>query len=111
MIPSLSECKSPIRPTHYNVVVAVDVVNSTTAGGIIIPEKHKEREDAASEKGLIVEISPMAFAGGDWELEPAKPAVGDVVMFQRYAGKEIEMDSGDIKYRVISDDDIKGIIQ
>lgn len=109
MIPKLSDCKSPIRPTHYNIVVAIDMIGETTAGGIIMPEMLKDRENAASEKGLIVAVSPMAFKGADWDAETSPPKAGDTVLFQRHAGKEIDVDSSDIKYRVIADDDIKGI--
>ena len=66
MIPRIDQCRSPIRPTRYNLVVAVDIIGSKTAGGIIIPEKTREREDSASDKGRVVAISPMAFKGGDW---------------------------------------------
>ncbi len=91
----------------YNVLVAVDVVEETTAGGIILPEKHRNREDSGSEKGRIVGVSDMAFKGGDWtgcEI----PKAGDVVLFQRYAGTELEGDDGR-KYRVIADADLKGV--
>ena len=109
MIPKLSDCQSPIRPTHYNVVLAIDTIGEKTAGGIIMPDKLKDREDAASEKGLIVAVSPMAFKGADWDMESSPPRVGDTVLFQRHSGREIDVDSTDIKYRVIADDDIKGI--
>lgn len=111
MIPSLERCKAPIRPMGYNVLVAVEVVEEKTAGGIIIPDKHRERENAASDRGRIVAVAPMAFKGGDWADEPNPPQAGDVVIFQRYAGKEIELsDSNDgVKYRVVPDADIKGV--
>lgn len=111
MIPELAQCKSPLRPTRYNVVVAIDIVGAKSAGGIIIPKATSEREDGASEKGRVVEVSPMAFKGGDWADEPNPPQAGDVVLFQRYEGKEIKMDEGEVKYRVIPDDAIKGILK
>ena len=99
-----------IRPLQDRILVKRVEEESKTKGGIIIPEKHKEREDAASERGIVVEVSPMAFVGSDWDLEAEKPKKGDTVLFQRYAGKEINIETGDIKYRVIADDDIKGIV-
>lgn len=110
MIPSLDECKNtPIRPMGYNVLVAVDTVMAKTAGGIIIPEDHRKREDSASDKGLVVAVAAMAFKGGDWADEPNPPKPGDVVLFQRYAGKEIELADETVKYRIIPDADIKGV--
>lgn len=112
MIPKVEDCAPGLVPMGYNVLVALDVVEEKTAGGIILPEKHKEREDSASEKGRIVGVSPMAFSGGDWAgvKYTDLPSSGDVVLFQRYAGTEMEGEDGR-KYRVIADTDLKGIFQ
>lgn len=91
----------------YNVLVALDVLEEVTAHGIILPSKHTERENSASERGRIVGLSPMAFRGGDWDGVPV-PVVGDVVLFQRYAGTEFEGDD-DRKYRIVADADLRGI--
>lgn len=107
MIPKLSECAPGLRPTGYNVLVAVDVLEKRTAGGIILPEQHKDREDSASERGRLVAASPMAFKGGDW-VDCEAPDVGAAVLYQRYAGSEFEGNDGR-KYRVMADTDLKGI--
>ena len=107
MIPKLEDCKPGVRPTHYNVLVAVDVVEEKTASGLILPGKHIERETAAAEKGRLVDVSPMAFKGGDWVFD-AIPQPGAVVLYQRYAGSEVEGEDGR-KYRVMADEDLKGI--
>lgn len=109
MVPKLNDCAPGLRPTGYNVLIAVDVLEEVTAGGIIIPGKHKEREDSASERGRLVAVSPMAFKGGDWDGCDI-PAVGDEVLYQRYAGSEFEGRDG-MKYRVMADTDLKGIFQ
>ena len=110
MIPKLEDCKPGLRPMGYNVLVALDVVEEKTLGGIILPTKHVERENSASEKGRIVDVSQMAFTGGDWSGVTDTPATGDVVMFQRYAGTEFEGDDG-CKYRIVTDSDLKGVLQ
>ena len=113
MLPKLEDCKPPIRPTGYNVLVALDVVGKRSTGGIVLPDRFRNREDSASEKGLVVAVSPMAFKGGDWLDEPEPPKVGETVIFQRYDGKELDLEEETeeayIKYRVISDAAIKGI--
>jgi chaperonin GroES len=107
MIPAIDDCRPGLKPKGYSVLVALDVTEEKTAGGIILPEKHREREDGASERGRVVAVSPMAFTGGDWgHDEPARK--GDVVLFQRYAGTEFE-GADKRKYRVIQDSDLKGI--
>lgn len=107
MIPKLEDCTPGLKPMGYNVLVAVDVLEETTAGGIILPGKHREREDSASEQGRLVAVSPMAFKGGDWEGTDV-PEVGAAVLFQRYAGTEFE-GADKRKYRIIADSDLKGI--
>lgn len=110
MIPKLEDCKPGLRPIGYNVLVALDVMEDVTVGGILIPTKHKERIDGAAEKGLIVAVSDMAFAGGDWASIPteAQPKVGDTVQFQRYGGAEFDGEDGK-KYRIIPDTELKGV--
>lgn len=110
MIPKLEDCKPGFRPMGYNVIVALDVVEEKTIGGIILPTKHIEREQGAAEKGLIVAVSQMAFTGGDWSGVTDLPNVGDHVIFQRYAGTEREGEDGK-KYRIVSDADLKGVYQ
>lgn len=107
MIPKLDDCAPGLKPTGYNVLVALDVLEEVTQGGIILPGKHKEREDSAAERGRLVAASPMAFKGGDWEGAEA-PQVGAEVLFQRYAGNEFEGRDGK-KYRVMADTDLKGV--
>lgn len=107
MIPKIEDCAPGLRPVGYSLLVAMDVLEERTLGGIIIPDKHRDREDSASEKGLIVAISPMAFKGGDWAAD-TPPAPGDTVLFQRYAGTEFEGADGK-KYRILKDEDLKGV--
>jgi len=107
MLPEINDCNPGLAPMGYNVLVALDVLEEVTAGGIILPGKHKEREDSASEKGLLVGVSSMAFKGGDWDGVDV-PQAGDAVLFQRYAGTEFE-GADKRKYRIIADQDLKGI--
>jgi co-chaperonin GroES (HSP10) len=107
VIPKLEDCKPGLKPLGYTVLVAVEVHEEVTAGGIHVPEQFRNREDSASEKGRIVDVSPMAFQGGDWASStPLK--VGSAVLFQRYAGTETEGGDGR-KYRIINDEDLKGV--
>lgn len=110
MIPKLEDCTPGLRPMGYNVLVALDVLEEKTVGGIILPGKHVDRENSASERGRIVEVSPMAFSGGDWAgvAETLNPRAGDAVLFQRYAGTEFEGSDG-LKYRIVADTDLKGV--
>lgn len=107
MIPKLDDCAPGLLPTGYNVLIALDVLEEKTAGGIILPGQHKEREDSAAERGRLVAASPMAFKGGDW-VGAAEPEIGAEVLFQKYAGHLFEGHDGK-KYRVMADGDLKGV--
>lgn len=110
MIPNLEDCNPGLTPIGYNVLVALDVLEEKSVGGILLPTKHIERQDGAAEKGRIVAVSDMAFFGGDWVAIPSDkhPQIGNIVQFQRYAGAEFEGEDGK-KYRIVSDTDLKGI--
>lgn len=107
MIPTLDVCKPGLRPTHYNVLIAIDTHEEVTKGGIILTSSTRDRDDSAAERGRVVAVSPMAFKGGDW-IDDCKPAVGDVVLFKRYAGNLIDGADG-LKYRIMTDEEIRGI--
>ena len=98
------------RPLHDRVLVRRIEAEEKTAGGIILPGKHTERENSASEKGRIVAVSQMAFTGGDWAGVTDLPKAGDLIRFQRYAGSEFEGEDL-LKYRIVSDSDLKGVYQ
>lgn len=107
MIPKLEDCKPGLTPLGYTVLVALDTIAEKSDGGIIIPERHRNREDSASERGRIILMSAMAFKGGDWA-GVDHPQVGDTVLFQRYSGTEIEGDDKK-KYRIVDDKDLRGV--
>jgi co-chaperonin GroES (HSP10) len=71
-------------------------------------DEQKERESKGTHHGLVVDVGPAAYKSELLGGEPwAKP--GDVVMFDRYAGVEMELPpgSGD-KYRFVNDESVLG---
>ena len=79
------------RPLHDRVLVRRVQEDTKTAGGIIIP-------DSAQEKPSEGEI--IAVGGGarreDGVLEPMNVAVGDRILFGKYAGTEVKLDGEDL---------------
>jgi len=109
-IPALSDCAPDIEPVEFKVLVA-PAEKERQVGSIIIPESSAAKDDFAHEKGRLVALSPLAFSySNDWPNDGAKPRVGDVVHFGRYAGALVEGADGK-EYRLLSDRDIGAILQ
>ena len=100
-----------LRPEGAKVLIKPDSVEERTAGGIIIPHVAKEQQQTAANRGEIVAIGPDAElfysedadGTGKKEMKP-----GDRVVFARYAGSVISMDTdnGRVEYRLIYDRDV-----
>jgi chaperonin GroES len=92
-----------IRPLHDRVLVKRMEEETTSAGGIVIP-------DSAAEKPQRGEI--IAAGNGkrldSGEVVPLEVKVGDTVLFGKYSGTEIkELGEGMI---VMREDDIMGVV-
>lgn len=108
-IPALAECKPGIKPTGFNVLVCLPPKETTTAGGIILPDTSSDRERLGEVRGRLVGASPAAF---DFATFPdgERPSVGDAVIFAKFAGIITEGDDGK-EYRLLLDKDISAIIE
>lgn len=88
-----------LRPIEDRVVVKIAAAaQEKTIGGIIIP-------DTAKEKPQIAEIIAV---GTDEDLQQIVK-VGDKVLYGKYAGTEIELDS--VKYLILSKSDILAVVE
>lgn len=83
-----------MRPIGDRVVVKPAQAEEKTKGGIIIPDTAKEQP----QRGEIVAVGP----GKDGKLMTVK--VGDVVLYGKYAGQNVELDGAD--YLIMREDDI-----
>ena len=93
-----------IRPLHDRVLVKRMEEETTSAGGIVIP-------DSAAEKPQRGEI--IAAGNGkrldSGEVVPLEVKVGDTVLFGKYSGTEVkELGEGMI---VMREDDIMGVVE
>ena len=86
------------RPLHDRVLVRRIEAEAKTAGGIIIPDTAKEKP----QRGTVV------AAGPGKKDEPTTVAVGDVVLYGKYAGTEINIEGTD--YLIMRESDILAII-
>ncbi|MEO0338367.1 MAG: co-chaperone GroES [Bacteroidota bacterium] len=87
-----------MKPINDRVVVKPSPAEEKTAGGIIIPDTAKEKP----QKGEIIAVGP----GKDGNLMTV--AVGDTVLYGKYAGQELNYKGED--YLIMREDDILVIL-
>ena len=91
------------RPLHDRVVVTRIDAEEKTTGGIIIPDTAKEKP----QEGRVVAIGP----GGrdeNGKLIPIDVKIGDRVLFGKWSGTEVKIDS--IEYLIMKESDIMGVL-
>lgn len=84
--------KLKIRPLDDRVVVQPEEAEETTAGGIVLPDSAKEKP----QRGTVVAIGPgkLLDSGNRGTLSVA---VGDIVIYGKYGGSDIEVDGKEVK--------------
>jgi chaperonin GroES len=93
-----------IRPLHDRVIVKRVEEETTSAGGIIIPNAAKEKPS----RGTIVAIgNGKVLENGD--LRALEVKVGDQVLFGKYSGTEFKADGEEFLY--MNESDIIGVIE
>lgn len=102
---------SGLTPVEYNVIVLPKEIEQKTKGGLILSDETVEKEQFARMEGVLVAVSPMAFAFEDWPVEQAelKPKIGNRVMFSKYNATEFTGRDGR-KYWLMKDRSIAGVM-
>ncbi len=93
-----------IRPLHDRVLVKRIEDETTSAGGIFIPDNAKEKPS----RGKILAVGNGKHLENG-EVRKLDVKVGDVVLFGKYSGSEVKLDNED--FLVMREDDIMGIIE
>lgn len=95
-----------VTPRGDRVLIEVDYnAEKVTAGGIVIPEATK----AAPQRGKILAVGP-GYLAPDGVLHPVTGVeVGDVVIYAKHAGTEVEHD-GDEKLALYREQDILAVV-
>lgn len=90
--------KINFKPLADRVLVEPSAAEEKTSSGIIIPDTAKEKP----QKGKIVAI------GNGTKDEKITVKVGDIVLYGKYSGTEINIDGTD--YLIMKESDIFGIV-
>lgn len=92
-----------LKPLSDRVLVKRLDYEEKTAGGIYIPDTAKEKPS----QGEIVAVGP-GKVGDDGKLQAMTVKKGDRVLFNKYAGTEIQLAGED--HLIMREDDILGIV-
>jgi chaperonin GroES len=92
-----------LKPLGSRVVVEPVEQEEITAGGIVLPETAKEKP----QKGTILAIGP-GDRDEDGDRIKMDVAVGDVVLYAKYAGTEIKVEGK--KLLILKESDILAIV-
>ncbi|MEN8245905.1 MAG: co-chaperone GroES [Thermodesulfobacteriota bacterium] len=93
-----------LRPLQDRILVQRVEEETTTKGGIIIP-------DTAKEKPAEGKVSAVGNGkvGDDGKRVPLEVKKGDRVLFGKYAGTEVKVEGSE--YLIMREDDILGVIE
>ncbi len=93
-----------LKPLGDKVVVKRLEAETTTKGGIVLPDTAKEKP----KRGKVMAVGPGKTLDSG---EIAKPTVkkGDQVIFSSFAGTEIEVDGKEVL--IMSTDDILAVLK
>ena len=92
-----------MRPLADRVIVRIVEKEEKTQSGIFFPDTAKEK----SSEGVVVAVgSGRVLANGT--KVPVEVAVGDKVMFAKYAGNEVKIDGVD--HMILNERDILAIV-
>jgi chaperonin GroES len=94
----LNNMGTNIKPLGTRVLIEVTESEQKTASGIIIPDSAKEKQ----QRGTVI------ATGKGTDSEKMEVKVGDVVLYGKFAGTEIEEDGK--KYLILNQSDILAIV-
>ena len=93
-----------LQPLGDRVVVkATDEAESRTPSGLVIPDTAKEKPQI----GEVIAVGPGA-RDEDGDRIPMEVSVGDRVLYSKFAGTEIKLDSDE--YLVLSERDLLAVV-
>ncbi len=87
-----------ITPLDDRIVVEALEAEEKTEGGIILPDTAKEKP----QRGTVLAVGPGKLLDNG-ERAPMCVAIGDEVVFGRYAGSEVKHEDRDLKIMRESD--------
>ncbi|OUT59638.1 MAG: co-chaperone GroES [Rhodopirellula sp. TMED11] len=92
-----------LQPIGERIVVQRQESESTTAGGIVLPDSAKEKPA----RGIVVAVGTGKLLD-DGSRSESQLTAGDEVLFSSYAGETVEIDN--VEYLLMREDDVLAVL-
>jgi chaperonin GroES len=92
-----------IRPLHDRILVKRIEEETTTKGGIIIPDTAKEKP----QEGRVVAVGTGKLLD-DGSVRPLDVKTGDKILFSKYSGSDVKLDGEE--HIIIREEDVLAIL-
>ncbi len=99
-----TEVKVMIKPLADRVVVEPIEEEVTTKGGIVLPDTAKEKP----QRGKVIAVGSGKLLDNG-ERVPLEVKEGDIVVFAKYGGTEIEIEGNE--YIILSERDLLAVVE
>ncbi len=93
-----------IRPLHDRVVVSRTEEETTSAGGIVIPDSAAEKPS----QGEVVAVGPGKKLD-DGSVQAMDVKVGDKILFGQYAGSTVKLEGEELL--IMNESEIFGVVE
>ena len=93
-----------IRPLHDRVVVRRLEEETTSAGGIVLPDSATEKPS----QGEVLAAGP-GKANENGDVRPLDVKVGDKIIFGQYGGSTVKIDGEEVL--ILSETEIFGVVE
>jgi chaperonin GroES len=93
-----------LKPLGDRLIIESIEKDEMTPTGIYVPETAKEKP----QEGLVLAAGPGRLNEETGKRAPLDVAVGDRVIYQKYAGTEIKLENK--KYLILSEKDILAVV-
>ena len=93
-----------LRPMHDRILVQRVEEETTTKGGIIIPDSAKEKPA----EGKVIAVGNGKI-GEDGKRIALEIKAGDTILFGKYSGTEVKIDGEE--HLIMREDDVLGVLE
>ena len=94
-----------LKPLEDRIIVLPAEAEETTASGLVIPDTAKEKPVM----GTVVAVGPGKFNENGDARVPVDVAVGDTVIYSKYGGTEVKVESDE--YLILSARDVLAVVK